>query len=889
MDMGVPSPPVRTTCPYCGVGCGVLVQPQGIEFATVAGDPAHPANKGRLCVKGTALGETLSLDGRLLYPEVDGNRTSWDVALDRVAKGLSDTISEYGPDSVAVYVSGQLLTEDYYAANKFTKGFLGTGNIDSNSRLCMASAVAGHRRAFGEDVVPAIYEDLEVADLLVLVGSNTAWCHPVLFQRIEAARAVRPHMRVVVIDPRRTATCEGADLHLALAPGTDVALFNGLLRHLHRGGYADRAFAVHLDDVSDAVAQGGTVAETAAACGLFANDVATFFDWFAKTPRTVTVFSQGVNQSSAGVDKVNSILNVHLLTGRVGQPGASPFSLTGQPNAMGGREVGALANLLAAHLEFGRPADHRLLSDFWKAPALAKAPGLKAVSLFEAVATKKVRAVWVIGTNPAVSLPNGERVRAALAACDLVVVSECVVESDTADLAHIRLPALAWGEKDGTVTNSERVISRQRAFLPPPGEARADWWAVAQVAARMGHGAAFAWRGPADIFREHAALSGHQNDGARLFDIGAYAELTDAGFDALVPARWPRPAKTIARSRLFGDGRFQTPTGRARMVPTPPRPPVNAASAEWPFILLTGRVRDQWHTMTRTGKSARLFRHLGEPFLSIHPDDAGAVEDGGLAEVASAWGGGVLRVRHDRAQRRGTVFAPMHWTLRFCAPGRINSVVNPVVDPLSGQPDFKHTPVRVVPAVMGWHGFVLSRWRLDDLAAPDAGAWCAVIPVDDGLWRYEVAGQGDVAGAHDAMVAATNMAMGETGRWVALRDPAGGLFRSAALHGGRLEACVVTGVSHVLPPREWMLSLFARDQVSPQERRSLLAGRPAEGPAPEPPICVCMGVGMTAIRAAIAGGCRSVDAVGVATKAGTNCGSCRPEIATLLSQALAPA
>ena len=870
---------VRTTCPYCGVGCGVLVEKQGPEFATVAGDPAHPANFGRLCVKGTALGETLSLERRLLYPEIDGVRVAWDAALDKVARGFADTIAAHGPDSVALYVSGQLLTEDYYAANKFTKGFLGTANIDSNSRLCMSSAVAGHRRAFGEDIVPGIYEDFEQTDLMVLVGSNTAWCHPVLFQRMEAARIKRPDMRVVVIDPRRTATCEGADLHLPIAPGTDVMLFAGLLRHLHKNGYADKAFAKNLNDVADAVVTGGTPAEVAAVCGLSLAEISKFYDWFAKTPRVVTFFSQGVNQSTAGVDKVNAILNVHLLTGRIGKPGAGPFSVTGQPNAMGGREVGALSNLLAAHLEFGRSDDLRLLREFWGAPNLATQPGLKAVSLYEAVAEKKIRAIWIIGTNPAVSMPNAARVRQALAGCDLVVVSDCVADTDTAAYAHVRLPALAWGEKEGTVTNSERVISRQRAFLDPPGEARPDWWAVAQVAARLGHGPAFAWRSAADIFREHAALSATGNAGARLFDIGALADITDAEYGAMLPARWPRPAKTIARSRLFGDGQFSTPSGRANMVPTMPRGPAHATGAGFPLALLTGRVRDQWHTMTRTGRAPRLFRHIGEPFLSVHPDDASGLVDGDLVRVESIWGAGVLRARLDPGMRRGTVFAPMHWTAAFCAAGRVNGAVNPAVDPLSGQPEFKHTPVRIRPALMGWHGFVLARRTM----VADA-AFAATIPLDDGVWRYELAGEGPAAAAQAGLVAA----LGGPEGWMALRDPASAVFRAAQIVGGRLEACVFTGPDHALPGRDWLMSLFAQATLDPAERRTLLAGRRADGAAPEPPVCVCMGVGAKAIRAAIAGGCGSVAAVGAVTKAGTNCGSCKPEIAAILASMRVP-
>ncbi|WP_158743168.1 nitrate reductase [Acidisphaera sp. L21] len=869
------APAVRTTCPYCGVGCGVLARPTGPEFAEIAGDPVHPANFGRLCVKGTALGETLSLQNRLLYPEIAGARASWDDALGLVAAKFRDTIAEHGPDSVALYVSGQLLTEDYYAANKLAKGFLGTANIDSNSRLCMSSAVAGHRRAFGEDIVPTVYEDLELADLLVLVGSNTAWCHPVLFQRIAAARATRPTMRVVVIDPRRTATCEGADMHLAIAPGTDVALFAGLLRYLHRSGRADRTYAAHLEDVDDALAAGRTVADVAAICGLRQSEITKFYELFASTAKTVTMFSQGVNQSSAGVDKVNAIINVHLLTGRIGKPGAGPFSITGQPNAMGGREVGALSNLLAAHLEFGRASDLALLRDFWSAPNLATNPGLKAVSLFEAVAAGKVRALWVIGTNPAVSLPNGDMARAALAKAEFLAISDCA-NTDSGMSAHVRLPAQAWGEKDGTVTNSERVISRQRSFLSPPGEARPDWWIIAQVAARLGHGAAFAWRNAAEIFREHATLSGTQNDGSRLFDISALARLNDAEYEAMKPARWPRPAKSIALSRLFGRGGFPTPSGRARMVPTPYRAPANPVSVEWPLVLITGRLRDQWHTMTRTGKTARLFRHIPEPVLAIHPDDMPAMEDGDLAVVESPWGSGTLRVRHDRGLRRGTVFAPMHWTAEFCAGGRVNSAVNPAVDPLSGQPEFKHTPVQVRPAAMDWHGFALTRRLLGSKAAE----WCAVIPLEGQVWRHELAGHGDAADAHAATVAS----LGGPDGWMSLRDPAAGIFRAAQVQDGRLAACVFTGRNHLLPARDWLMELFAHESIEIADRRALLAGRRADGAAPEPSICVCMGVGAGAIRAAIAAGCDSVAAVGKATTAGTNCGSCRPEIGAILTE-----
>ena len=856
---------VRTTCPYCGVGCGVLATAAG----EVRGDPAHPANAGRLCSKGTALGETLGRDGRLLHPEIEGRRVSWDAALDRVAEGFKRTMDRHGPDAVALYVSGQLLTEDYYAANKLAKGVLGTANIDTNSRLCMASAVAAHRRSFGEDLVPGIYADLEMADLLVLVGSNLAWCHPVVHQRIEAARALRPGMRIVVVDPRRTATCEGADLHLPLRPGADVDLFAGLLRHLHGLGH-------DWPGAAEAAAHGLDPAGTATACGLDPADVLRFFGWFAATPRTVTLFSQGVNQSSAGTDKGNAIINCHLATRRIGTPGAGPFSITGQPNAMGGREVGALANTLAAHLEWDRPGDLGRLARFWNTDRLPVKPGLKAVDLLRAVGRGEIKALWVLGTNPAVSLPEADAVRRALSACEMLVVSECIA-SDTLDLAHVRLPALAWGEKSGTVTNSERVISRQRAFLPPPGEARPDWQALAGVAARFGRADAFAWSGPAGIFREHAALSGFENAGVRAFDISGLAGLSDAGYDDMEPTRWPRPVAGAAPERLMRDG--IGPSGPARIVPTPRRLPAQQASAALPIVLMTGRVRDQWHTMTRTGATPRLFAHWPEPTVEVHPADAGALPDGGLCRVAGVDGSAVLRVRHDAGVRPSGVFAPMHWTLRFCGAGRINPAVGAATDPFSGQPELKHTPVRLEPYPARWHGFLLSRSR----PPADLADWCALVPLGpEGrtvAWRTELAGL-DVPEQAASRIEA--WAAG-AGAWLRLSDAASGVLRMARVDGGRLETCLFMGPTHRLPPRTWLAGLVQQPAITLEDRRTLLAGRAATGPAPEQSLCVCHGVGAGAITAAVRAGCGSVDAIGARTKAGTGCGSCRPEIARLLA------
>src|SRR6202790_2766091 len=535
----------RTTCPYCGVGCGVLATPDGGGGAAIAGDPQHPANFGRLCSKGAALGETLGLTGRLLHPmlrQQDGTlaRVDWDQALGRVADGFAHIIERHGPDAVAFYLSGQLLTEDYYVANKLMKGFIGSANVDTNSRLCMASSVAGHRRAFGADTVPGCYEDLDQADLLVLVGSNAAWCHPVLFQRMLANKQTRG-ARIVVIDPRRTDTVGDADLFLGLKPGTDPALFSGLLAHLAEAGALDPDYiARHTSGFDEALARAksiaGSVGATALATGLTEQDVAEFFRMFKNTPRVVTLFSQGVNQSAQGTDKVNAILNCHLATGRIGKPGASPFSLTGQPNAMGGREVGGLANQLAAHMAFS-PPDIDRVRRFWQAPRIATHEGLKAVQMFEAIARGGIKALWVMGTNPAVSLPDADAARAALKKLELFVVSENVVANDTVNAGvHVLLPAQAWGEKSGTVTNSERRISRQRAFLKPPGETKPDWWIVSEVAKRLGFGAAFEFGSAADVFREHAALSGFENNGGRDFDIGALASLSDEAFEAMAAA-----------------------------------------------------------------------------------------------------------------------------------------------------------------------------------------------------------------------------------------------------------------------------------------------------------------------------------------------------------------
>ncbi|APX89166.1 nitrate reductase [Brevirhabdus pacifica] len=861
---------VRTTCAYCGVGCGILARPDGAGGITLRGDPEHPANHGRLCSKGFALGETLSQEDRLLAPRVDGQEVGWDTALGLVADRFSRTIAEHGPDSVAFYVSGQLLTEDYYVANKLMKGFIGSANIDTNSRLCMASTVAGHRRAFGTDTVPGTYEDLELADLVVLVGSNLAWCHPVLYQRLAAAKAARPGMKVVVVDPRRTATCDLADMHLALQPGSDVALFNRLLAAIDANGATDPAYLSHVEGYDAAL--GAAREEDGATTGLSTEELAAFCKLWLANERVVTVFSQGVNQSSSGSDKVNAILNCHLATGRIGRPGMGPFSVTGQPNAMGGREVGGLANTLACHLELENAAHRDLVRSFWDAPAIPEAAGPKAVDLFQRVREGRIKALWIICTNPAVSMPDADAVRDAIGACDFVVVSDVTDDTDTARLAHVLLPATGWGEKDGTVTNSERMISRQRAVLPPAGQARADWDILAEVGRRMGWTEAFDYRSAAEIFDEYAALSGLAAAMGRDFDILGLAGLGPSGYAALPPTRWPVTAQGTTE-RFFAKGGFFTPDGRARMVPVTARPPAARTGPRHPFRLNTGRIRDQWHTMTRTAKAPRLNQHLGEPFLEIHPADAAAlgVAPATLVRVANPTGSCILRALVTDRVQQGQVFAPIHWTGVTAPSGRIDAVVPGVTDPLSGQPESKAAAVAVTQWKAAWFGFAVSTERL----RPDCPYW-AQSRVENG-WRAELAGQETPS---DWEAEARRLFARPQTPCQVITDRAAGTTRLAFFEDGRLVAALFTAPDPVALSRDHLVSLLGTQAVAP------LSGRPgADMPDPGPIVCACLNVGANTLGAAIAGGVDSVAGLGTCTSAGTNCGSCRPELAALLNAA----
>ncbi len=856
---------VCTTCPYCGVGCGLLASPDG----TIKGDPEHPSNFGRLCSKGAALGETLDLEGRLLEPRIGGADVSWDEALDLVATKFTAAIRDHGPDSVAFYVSGQLLSEDYYVANKLMKGFIGAANIDTNSRLCMASTVAGHKRAFGSDTVPGTYADLDQADVIVLVGSNMAWCHPVLFQRILAAKSERPYLKIITIDPRSTASSDASYLHLAIRPDGDTVLFNSLLVAINQRGAVDQDYVrAHVTGFQQTLDAATAVNPTET--GLGTDEIRHFHDLWIGSEKVVTVFSQGVNQSIGGTDKVNAIINCHLATGRVGRPGMGPFSVTGQPNAMGGREVGGLANMLACHLDIENPDHRQTVQNVWQSPTICTQAGLKAVDLFYACEAGKIKALWIMGTNPAVSMPDADAVARAIRNVAFSVVSEVAEETDTSILTHVQLPATAWGEKTGTVTNSERRISLQRGFLPAPGMALPDWQIICGVAQRMGWAKAFSYSSPADIFREYAALSGRAAAFGCDFDISGLATISDDEYMDLKPVKWPVADGNPTTERFFANGRFYHADRRARMVPVSPVPEMVQPSGT--FHLNTGRIRDQWHTMTRSGKSPRLNQHLTEPFAEINPDDACALGllSGELLEIASPQGRAVVRATITNGTPRGGIFVPMHWSGSNTSSGRVNALTMGITDPISGQPALKGSRVHLRRFNALWYGFAASVAQIQ----PDV-AYSAVARTQNG-WSCELAGTTIYDDWEHQARRVLNL---DAGRASLMSDTAKGIVR-VAIH----EGSVLKGLFFAAPnPIEVMRQLAISRMNSNELALTALAGLSVSGqPDPGRTICACFNVGINTIRRSIRNGTTTLVELGNGTAAGTNCGSCKPELQTLI-------
>lgn len=864
-----------TTCPYCGVGCGVQVSGSEQNF-TVAGDVSHPANAGRLCVKGTALAETLGDEGRLLSPVLNGREVSWDTALDDLVARLSNTLGARGSDAVALYLSGQLLTEDYYVANKLMKGFLGSANVDTNSRLCMASAVAGYKRAFGEDVVPCNYDDLELCDLLIFIGSNAAWTHPVLYQRAIASKRQNPNKQFVVIDTRRTATCEEADLFLQIKPGSDGYLFGGLLKFLVDSGAADNAYLqARVEGQTEALmaVSGLSVSVVAEFTGITEETLQRFYRLFQLNERVVSFYSQGINQSATGTDKCNAIINCHLVTGRLGKPGSGPFSITGQPNAMGGREVGGLANQLAAHMDFDSESIDRV-QRFWQAPAMATTPGYKAVDMFQRAADGEIDFLWIMATNPAVSLPASATVRRALERCEYVVVSDCTLATETARYADLLLPAMPWGEKDGTVTNSERVISRQRAFHSARGAARADWKVVTDVAARLGFASAFPYRQPADIFREHSALSGFENEGGRIFNISDFAAITDQQYDELRPTRWPAKPDD---DRPFSAGEFSTPSGKARMVAVQPKLPRLTADPDAQALaqltLNTGRLRDQWHTMTRTGLVPRLSQHRDFLRASFNPSDAEQLGliPGDVVSLDNAAGKWTGLVEIDDGIAPGACFAPIHWSAPFSGAGKVSDLIASVTDPVSGQPESKIATVRPRALWTQAWAYVISDLPFAD-EPPNFSYWSTI--AIDGGWLTLVSTTSSPRTLHADLIA--HFTAEPVASYI---DSSANLYFSTLSFEASTAAIYVASRRNDLPSQSAVSQFFNTDHSNPM-RALNPGGDTCEDNGPL--ICSCHEVGEKSIISAIESGVNSVSDLGIELRCGTECGSCIPELKQLL-------
>jgi assimilatory nitrate reductase catalytic subunit len=813
---------VATTCCYCGVGCGVVVSTLKNGIFSVKGDAAHPANHGRLCTKGAALHLSTDSGARLLYPEVDGERRSWDQALDHAAEKFRQVIAAHGPDAVAFYISGQLLTEDYYVFNKLAKGLVGTNNVDTNSRLCMSSAVAGYKQSLGADAPPCAYEDIDAADLILIAGSNTAFAHPVLYQRIEEARATNPALRLVVVDPRATVTARAADLHLALKPGTDIALCNAMLHILRKEGFFASSFVEnHTEDFEklQTLLDYWTPERAAEICELPAEKIVEAARLFGRAKAALSLYCQGLNQSASGTWKNCALINLHLATGQIGNRGAGPFSLTGQPNAMGGREVGGMANLLSGHRDLDNKEHRKEVAALWGIDAVPSKPGKTAVEMFEAIGRGEIKAVWIACTNPAQSMPDANAVREALSRAEFVVVQEAFRDAETCDYADVLLPAASWGEKEGTVTNSERRISRVRAAVPPPGEARPDWRIAADFALRIqamsNKKISFKYDSPEEIFNEH-----RESTRGRDLDITG---LSYAVLDREGPQQWPYPeGARSGRTRLYADGVFQTPSGRARFVATEYLPPAEEPDGQFPTRLTTGRLRDQWHSMTRTGLVARLFSHSPEPEIVVSEFELqkSGFSDHDLVRVTSRRGSVVMKIRASDDMRPGDAFVAMHWGGRFMGGAGINALTVPAIDPYSKQPELKHAAVRIEPFV--------ARWR---------GAFTAAATPD--LQRAAIA-------------------------WLARFD-----YAAITLIEGpeillRLELAAAGA-----PPRE---ALAALEKLFGQPPIAVAASI-----ASERAVCACFKVGESQIRAAVAAGA-TFAGLQKNLKCGTNCGSCVPEL-----------
>jgi assimilatory nitrate reductase catalytic subunit len=711
----------KSTCCYCGVGCGVIITTEDKKIIDVKGDPDHPANFGRLCTKGATLHLTAKLDARQLYPELRNNRNerrrraSWDESLDYVVDRFAETIEKHGPDSVAFYLSGQLLTEDYYVFNKLSKALIRTNNVDTNSRLCMSSAVAGYKTTLGADSPPACYEDIDHTKCLFIAGSNTAFAHPIVFRRIEDAKAKNPDMKIVVVDPRRTDTAQFADLHLAILPGTDVALFNGLLHVMLWEGLLDmdyiREHTEGFDALKDTVRE-YTPKMVADICGINEKDIVQAAKWFGAGP-TLSMYCMGLNQSIHGTDKNATLINLHLATGQIGKPGAGPFSLTGQPNAMGGREVGGMANLLSGHRDLDNAVHRAEVAKLWNIDDVPAAAGKTAVEMFDAVKNGEIKAIWVACTNPAHSMPDLNNVLAALDNAELVILQDAFNNTDSNQYADVVFPATTWGEKEGTVTNSERRITRLHAAAPKSGEARHDWEIAVDFAQRLEKKlglktSLFPYTTTEQIFNEH-----RETTRGRDLDITglSYPLLETQG-----PQQWPfKEGDKLGQARLYADGVFETENGKAKFANATYKPTADTTNARQPLHLLTGRLRDQWHGMSRTGTIAQLYNHVDEPLLSMNESDMQRrqLKDGDIVKLSNKRGELNIRIQTSNEVKPAQTFLPMHWGRQFMNGLGANALMPADVDKISKQPELKHTTIKVEKLNLPWQLTVMR--SCDDL------------------------------------------------------------------------------------------------------------------------------------------------------------------------------
>ncbi|HKB61023.1 MAG TPA: molybdopterin-dependent oxidoreductase [Gallionellaceae bacterium] len=888
-----------STCCYCGVGCGLVIESDGGRITGVRGDREHPANRGKLCSKGASLHLTARAEVRVQHPELrtarnePRRRVSWDEALDAAADKFADVIRNHGPDAVGFYISGQLLTEDYYVFNKLVKGLIGSNNVDTNSRLCMSSAVAGYKAALGADAPPGCYEDIDHAGSIFIAGSNMAYAHPVLFRRIEAARRDKPGQKLIVVDPRRTDTARAADLHLAILPGTDVMLFNAMLHTMVWEGWLDAAYiAGHTSGFAELknMLRDCTPRHAAEVCGVAADDIIQAAAWFAQGP-TLSLYCQGLNQSVHGVDKNAALINLHLATGQIGKPGAAPLSLTGQPNAMGGREVGGMANLLSAHRDLAN-AEHRAeIAALWGVDEIPAQPGKAAVEMFESVRRGEIKALWIACTNPAQSMPDLHRVRAGLDAAECVVVQEAFGNTDTVPYADLLLPATTWGEKEGTVTNSERCISRVRSAVAAPGEARHDWQIAVdfgrRLAQRMGRPDILAYADTEAIFNEHRASTV-----GRDLDIGglSYALLEQSGAQ-----QWPLPkGQAGGRKRLYEDGVFPTADGKARFSLTPYLPTAEDCDARYPLHLNTGRLRDQWHGMSRTGNAGRLFNHAEEALLEMNPDDMArrGVADGDIVRVSSRRGSLNIRVAASDDMRAGQVFLPMHWGSRFMSGLGANALTFNAFDPRSRQPELKHAAVEVEKRILPWqlaamrHGDALRRMEvLQPLLAQFDYASLGLYGRDRELVVLRAA-HGSSAPQELLDRIDAILGLDDESRMMNYRDARRGISKRALMEAGRLLGVRLTGETAA---RDWLKEIIAAGLDAEAIRPWLFA------PLAEPPqgmaqrgriVCNCLDVSEQEIRREVTQGA-DFATLQAKLKCGTQCGSCVPELKRLAGGAVA--